>query len=85
MSEQVFVNLGVGGGPVFVYVKDGEITHVRPMVFGENEDVPTWTIEAKGKKFTAPRKVTLAPFSLTERARVYSEDRLRYPYEENRL
>jgi len=79
MSERVFVNLGVGGGPIFVYVKDGKIIRVRPMVFDENEDVPTWTIEAKGRNFFAPRKVTVAPFGMTERARVYSEDRIKYP------
>ena len=79
MSEQIFVNLGVGGGPILVYVKDGKITRVRPLVFGESEAVPTWTIEAHGKKFSAPRKVTVAPFGLTERARVYSEDRIKYP------
>jgi anaerobic selenocysteine-containing dehydrogenase len=79
VAEKRYVNLGVGGGPVFVYVNNGVITRVRPMVFDENERVPTWTIEALGKKFSAPRRVTLAPFSLTERARVYSEDRIKYP------
>jgi len=78
VSEQVFVNLGVGGGPVFVHVKDGRITRVRPMVFDESEEVPTWIIEAHGKKFSAPKKVTVTPFGMTERARVYSEDRIKY-------
>lgn len=79
MSEQIFVNLAHSGGPFLVYVESGKITRIRPLVFKENEDVPTWTIEARGKKFSAPRKVTLAPFVLTERARVYSEDRIKYP------
>ncbi len=73
------MNLGVGGGPVYIYVKDGVITRVRPMVFDDNEVIPTWTIEAKGIRFSAPRRVTVTPFSLTERARVYSEDRIKYP------
>ncbi len=79
MSEQVFTNLGHSGGPFFVHVKDGRIVRVRPMVFLENEEVPTWTIEAGGKEFTAPRRVTLAPFHMAERARVYAEDRILYP------
>ena len=62
MSEQVFTNC-TQGGPVFVHVKDGKIIRVRPIVFDENEDVPTWTIEANSRKFSGPRKVTLAPNS----------------------
>ncbi len=78
MAEKVFTNC-TNGGPVLVYVKDGKITRIRPLVFGEDEDVPTWTIEANGVKYSAPRKVTVAPFTLAERARTYSEDRIKYP------
>jgi len=78
MSEQVFTSC-TQGGPVFVHVKDGRIIRVRPLAFGENEDVPTWTIEANDKKFSAPRKVTLAPYVLSQRARTYSENRIKYP------
>jgi len=42
MTEQVFTNR-TNGGPVFVYVKDGRITRIRPMVFNENEG-PTWKL-----------------------------------------
>ena len=52
MSEQVFTSC-TQGGPVFVHVKDGKIISVRPIVFGDNEDVPTWTIEANGREFSA--------------------------------
>jgi molybdopterin guanine dinucleotide-containing S/N-oxide reductase-like protein len=78
MSEQVFTSC-TQGGPVFVHVKDGKIIRVRPIVFGDDEVVPTWTIEAKGRKFSAPRRVTLAPYVLTQRARTYSENRIQYP------
>jgi trimethylamine-N-oxide reductase (cytochrome c) len=49
------------------------------MLFGKDEDVPTWTIEAKGKTFSAPRRVAVAPYVLTQRARTYSENRIQYP------
>src|SRR4030067_1925051 len=38
-----------------------------------------WTIEVQGKKFSPPRKTTLSPYVLTERNRIYSEDRVLYP------
>ncbi len=77
MSEQIFTNC-TNGGPVFVYVKDGKITRVRPMVFDE-KDGPTWTIDVNGRKFTPLGKATVAPFVLTERTRIYSDDRIKYP------
>ena len=78
MTEQVFTNC-TNGGPVFVYVKDGRITRIRPMVFNENEG-PTWTLDIDGKKYTHPPKAAVAPFTLTERTKVYSADRIKYPY-----
>ena len=78
MAEQIFTSC-TQGGPVFVHVEDGKIIRVRPLVFDENEDVPTWTIEAEGRKFSAPRRVALAPYVLTQRARTYSENRIKYP------
>ncbi len=77
MAEQVLTNCTVGG-PIFVHVKDGKITRVRPIVFDE-KDGPSWTIEARGRIFSPPRKATLAPFTVAERARVYSENRIKYP------
>ncbi len=77
MSEQVFTNCTVGG-PIFVYVKDGKITRVRPLIF-DDKDAASWTIDVNGRKFSPPRKATLAPFTLTERTKVYSEDRIKYP------
>jgi len=75
---QVFTNT-TNGGPVLVYVKDGRITRIRPMVFNEN-DGPTWTLDIDGKKYTHPPKATAPSYSLTERTRVYSADRIKYPY-----
>jgi len=77
MTEQIFTNCTVGG-PVFVHVKDGKIVRVRPIRLDEN-DPASWTIEVQGKKFSPPRKTTLSPPILTERNRIYSEDRVAYP------
>src|SRR6266545_2430190 len=46
------------GGPVFVTVKDDKIVRMTPIEFGA-EDPQPWTIEARGMKFTPPRKTTL--------------------------
>ncbi len=69
---------GTNGGPIFVYVKDGQILRVTPMEF-DNEDAASWTIEARGKKFTPPRRTTLAAHGLVQKSMVYSKDRLLYP------
>ncbi|MBN2123519.1 MAG: molybdopterin-dependent oxidoreductase, partial [Deltaproteobacteria bacterium] len=66
------------GGPVFVYVKDGKILRITPIDFAR-EDAPSWTIEARGRTFTPPRKTTLSPYSFAWKSMVYSQDRLLYP------
>ena len=53
-EEQVFVQCTVGG-PVKVHVKDGVITRMRPIIFNDESDAPSWTIEARGRTFTPPR------------------------------
>ena len=78
MSEKVYTSC-TQGGPVFVHVKNDKILRIRPLQFSEAEDIPTWTIETNGKKFSAPRRVTLAPYQLTERVRAYSENRIKSP------
>jgi len=77
MPEQIFTNCTVGG-PIFVHVKDGRIVRIRPLTYNET-DAPSWTIEAKGKKFTPLRKAAISSFTTAERARVYSENRIKYP------
>jgi len=66
------------GGPISVHVKEGKIIRVRPLIIDEN-DLKPWKIEAGFKEFSPPRKVTIAPFVLTERQRLNSQDRIRYP------
>ena len=65
-------------GPMFVYVKDGKIIRMTPMEF-DKSDAPSFTIEARGKKFTPPRKTTLSPFGFSLKSTVYSPDRILYP------
>lgn len=77
MSENVFLNL-TNGGPVQVYVKDGVIVRIRPLVYDET-DAASWTIDVNGRKFAPLRKACPAPYTLTERARVYSDARIKYP------
>ena len=66
------------GGPCFVYVKDGKILRLTPIEF-EQEDAQPWTIEARGRRFTPPRKTTLAAHTLAWKSMVYSSDRILYP------
>jgi trimethylamine-N-oxide reductase (cytochrome c) len=66
------------GGPVFVYVKEGKIIRITPIDFDEKDPEP-WTIEARGKRFTPPRKTTISPHTLAWKSMVYSKDRLLYP------
>jgi trimethylamine-N-oxide reductase (cytochrome c) len=66
------------GGPLFVYVKDGKIVRTTPIDL-ESSDGSSWTIEARGMKFTPPRKTTLAPHGQISKSTVYSPDRLLYP------
>jgi hypothetical protein len=69
MAEQEFINCGIGG-MLKVTVQDGVITRMRPLRLTE-EDGGHWTIEAKGKKFSDPRKTTINTFNIAERTRVY--------------
>ena len=77
MAEQDFINCGIGA-MLKVTVKDGVITRMRPLRLTE-EDGGRWTIEAKGKTFSDPRKTTINPFNIAERMRVYAENRIKYP------
>ena len=75
-EEKVYMQCTVGG-PVRVYVKDGVITRMRPIVF-DDTDAPSWEIQARGRKFSPPRKTTLQSYEVPERQRVY-ENRIHYP------
>lgn len=66
------------GGPLFVYVKDGKIIRTTPIEF-DDDDAPSWTIHARGKSFTPPRKTTVCSYSQCLKSSVYSKDRILSP------
>ncbi|MCG8638467.1 MAG: molybdopterin-dependent oxidoreductase [Desulfobacterales bacterium] len=66
------------GGPIFVDVKDDKIVRITPIEFDETDAAP-WTIHARGKKFTPPRKTTVSPHTMGWKSMVYSKDRILYP------
>ncbi|MEM4647655.1 MAG: hypothetical protein QXQ03_04675, partial [Candidatus Nezhaarchaeales archaeon] len=67
-NERLYTNCTVGG-PVHVHVMDGKITRIRPLQL-KPEDVEPWVIEARGRKFSPPLKVTVSPYVLAERCRI---------------
>jgi molybdopterin guanine dinucleotide-containing S/N-oxide reductase-like protein len=66
------------GGPVFVYVKDGKIIRITPIEFDDTDAQP-WTIKARGRTFTPPRRTTVSPYTLVFKSMIYSPDRILYP------
>lgn len=78
MGKVVRYTNGTTGGPVFVDVKDGKILRITPIEFDEN-DAPSWTLEARGRKFTPPRKVKIAPWTAAHRSTIYSPRRILTP------
>lgn len=77
MMEKVYTSC-TNEGPISVYVKDGKVVRIRPLVAEENDFRP-WTIKVGGRDYTPPKKFNLAPFIHAERTRLYSEDRIQYP------
>jgi molybdopterin guanine dinucleotide-containing S/N-oxide reductase-like protein len=69
---------GTNGGPIFVYVKDGKILRTTPMDL-DDEDAGSYTIKARGKTFTPPRKTTLAAHGQCQKSMVYSKNRILKP------
>ncbi|MCP5001729.1 MAG: molybdopterin-dependent oxidoreductase [Hyphomicrobiales bacterium] len=76
-DEVRYVNQ-TNGGPVFVYVKNGRIIRITPIEF-DDDDADPWTIEARGRQFTPPRRTTLAPHGLASKSLIYSKKRLLHP------
>lgn len=66
------------GGPVFVDVKDGKIVRITPIEFDET-DAPSWSIEARGRTFSPPRKTTLSPWTVAHKSAIYSSRRILTP------
>ena len=60
MGEVVRLTNCTTGGPVFVDVQDGKIVRMTPIEL-DADDKGDWTIEARGRTFTPPRKTTLSP------------------------
>ncbi len=77
MPEQVYINL-TNNGPISVYVREGKIVRVRPLMINK-DDLKPWNIEANGKNYSPPRKVTISPQIYAERIRTYTEDRILQP------
>jgi hypothetical protein len=63
------------GGPVFVDVRDGRILRIIPMEF-DDADTPSWSIEARGQRFSPPRKATASPWTVAHRSTIYSPKRI---------
>ena len=69
---------GTNGGPIFVYVKDGKVLRTTPIDF-DAEDAPSWSITARGRTFTPPRRTTLGAHGMCQKSMLYSKNRLLYP------
>ncbi len=69
---------GTNGGPIFVYVKDGKIIRTTPIEF-DDDDAQPWSIKARGKTLTPPRKTSLPAHGICQKSMVYSKERLLYP------
>jgi trimethylamine-N-oxide reductase (cytochrome c) len=69
---------GTTGGALFVYVKDGKILRMTPVELSRDDPEP-WVIEARGQKFSPPRRTTINTHGSGWKALVYSKDRNLYP------
>ena len=68
------------GGPVFVDVDvdENKIVRIYPMDLTD-DDPKSWEIEARGKKYSPPRKTTYAVYTAGFKAMVHSKRRVLYP------
>ena len=74
-----FLGVGVDANCVQVDVEEGKILRIRPFHFDWKYDREPWTIEARGKTFTASGKTLIPPFTLGYKNRVFSPNRVKYP------
>jgi trimethylamine-N-oxide reductase (cytochrome c) len=51
---------------------------IRPLAL-DDSDTASWTIKAGNRKFLPFRKACVAPFTVGEKARIYSDRRIKYP------
>ncbi len=66
------------GGPVHVDVKDGKIVRIVPLEL-DDSDGPSWTIKARGRDFTPPRRTTVSPYTVAQKSTIYSPKRILTP------
>ena len=78
MAEVVRLTNLTTGGPVHVDVKDGKIIRIIPLEL-DDSDAPSWTIEARGRNFTPPRRTTLSPYTVAHKSTIYSPKRILTP------
>ncbi|HJW74978.1 MAG TPA: molybdopterin-dependent oxidoreductase [Thermoleophilia bacterium] len=78
MGDVVRLTNSTTGGPLFVDVEDGRIVRMFPMDLAE-DDRGDWVIEARGRRFTPPRRTTLSPHAQAQRSLVYSPKRILTP------
>ena len=68
------------GGPCLVESKEGKITRIRPYHYDKeytDKNCNPWVIKARGSEFRAPDRVTISPFGVGYKTRVYSNNRVR--------
>ncbi len=73
---------GSCGCPAVVDVKDGKVVRIRPLRYDskyDSKEFNPWKLEAHGKIFDPGMKVTIPPFYLSYKKRVYSPNRIPYP------
>jgi len=76
-ATQRLTNLTTGG-PVYVDVAEGKIVSITPLELDES-DGPSWTIRARGREFTPPRRPTLSNWTVAHKSTIYSPKRLLTP------
>ncbi len=70
------------GGPCVVESDNGRITRTRPYFYDTeytDKYCNPWSITGRGKTFKPAQKVTLTPFGVGYKTRVYSKNRILYP------
>lgn len=78
-SPDIF-KMSVMGGLLQVEVKDGEILRIRPLSLTEDEIKDAkWKIDTGKKVYEPPTRVTVAPYALSFRRRIYNPQRIQYP------
>jgi anaerobic selenocysteine-containing dehydrogenase len=76
-ATQRLTNLTTGG-PVHVDVEDGKIVRIIPLQL-DDSDGPSWSIKARGREFSPPRRTTLSPWTVAHKSTIYSPKRILTP------